>query len=346
VYFGFSGAWFDRSATSVQEVVMSEKVKILLFALWIAHPILLTAIAVVMLRRGQHRVYKYFFAYVVTQVPISLLCLTTYWCNLPANFYVYSVTIAISVVFGFMVIYEVFRDVFRQFHALRDLGVVVFRWALLLMLLVAAVIAVSTRSSDLTPLEEAIGVAHRCVRIVQVGMVFFMLIFAGYLGVNWRERSFGIALGFGTFSFVELALLASFAGYRLGQIPMGIVNMAAYNAALLIWLRYALARSPARQDSGTTPQSQRWEQVLRGVRYPPDVDSLIPTFEGMVDRALLRAETPPAPAVYRELNLLETELNENVKALKFTSRQILRRLARLGVLNRNQQSRGGNSRDR
>jgi hypothetical protein len=195
-------------------------------------------------------------------------------------------------------------------------------------------------------LDEAIGVAHRCVRIIQVGMVFFILIFAGYLGVNWRERSFGIALGFGMFSFVELAVLASWAGYRLDQISMGIVNMVAYNTALLIWLHYALARSPARQVSGATPQSQRWEQFLKGNHYPPDPDSLIPTFEGMVDRALLRAETPPAPAVYRELNLLETELNENVKALKFTSRQILRRLARLGVLNRNPQSRGENSGDR
>jgi len=40
-------------------------------------------------------------------------------------------------------------------------------------------------------------------------MVFFILIFAGYLGVSWRERSFGIAVGFGTFSVVELGLLAS-----------------------------------------------------------------------------------------------------------------------------------------
>jgi len=63
---------------------MSEKVRILLDALWIAHPILQTATAVVMLRRGQHRAYKYFFAYVVTQIPISAVCFATYWYNYPA----------------------------------------------------------------------------------------------------------------------------------------------------------------------------------------------------------------------------------------------------------------------
>ncbi len=75
-------------------------------------------------------------------------------------------------------------------------------------------------------------------------------------------------------------------------------------------------------------------------------DSLIPTFEGMVDQALSRAPSAPSPVIYRELNMLETELKENIKALKFTSTQILRRLARLGVLNRNPQSRGENSGDR
>ena len=35
---------------------------------WIAHPVVQTVIAILMLRRGQHRQFKYFFAYVVTQI--------------------------------------------------------------------------------------------------------------------------------------------------------------------------------------------------------------------------------------------------------------------------------------
>ncbi len=47
---------------------MSEKIKILYYALWVAHPVLQTVIAIVMLRRGQHREFKYFFAYIVAQI--------------------------------------------------------------------------------------------------------------------------------------------------------------------------------------------------------------------------------------------------------------------------------------
>ena len=47
---------------------MSENIKILYYALWLAHPVLQTVIAIAMLRRGQNREFKYFFAYVVTQI--------------------------------------------------------------------------------------------------------------------------------------------------------------------------------------------------------------------------------------------------------------------------------------
>ena len=55
---------------------------------------------------------------------------------------------AISVAFGFGVIHEVFIDVFRAFHTLRDLGTVLFKWAGLVMLLVAGVVSVSTNSIE------------------------------------------------------------------------------------------------------------------------------------------------------------------------------------------------------
>ncbi|MFZ0769918.1 MAG: hypothetical protein WCA49_10000 [Candidatus Sulfotelmatobacter sp.] len=325
---------------------MSERVRILCYALWIAHPVLETAIAVVMLRRGQHRAYKYFFAYIVAQIPISLVCFATYWYDYPAYFYVYSFTIAISVALGFMVIYEAFLDVFRPFHTLRDLETVVFKWALLVMLLVAGVISVSTRAPDIAPWVAAVGIAHRCLRIIQVGMVLFLLIFARYLGVSRRQHSFGIALGFGAFAVVGLGLIATWSGYRLSEVSMGLVNMVAYNSALLIWLGYVLARSPAREASATLLRPQRWEQGLTDIQHPAQADSLIPAFEEMVDRALSRAQAAPSPTIYKELNALETELNENIKALKFTSAQISRRLGKLiSMSDPNPRSRGENSED-
>jgi hypothetical protein len=273
---------------------MSEKIRILYYALWIAHPVLQTAIAIAMLRRGQHREFKYFFAYVVTQILTFAVVFPTWRYYYPALFYVSWISTAISVALGFKVIHEAFLDVFRPFHTLRDLGTVLFKWAGLVMLLVAGVVSVSTSSSDTVPWVQAIMTAQRCVRIIQVGMVLLLLFFARYLGVSRRQHSFGIALGFGTFAVVELALIASWAGDHLSTLSMNLINMGAYNAALFVWLGYTLAKSPARDAASTLLRPQRWEQSLSDIQHPLPADSLIPMFEGMVDRALSRTRSAPS----------------------------------------------------
>jgi hypothetical protein len=273
---------------------MSERIKILYYALWFAHPVLQTVIAIAMLRRGQQREFKYFFAYVVTQIFAFVMVFSTWWYNNPAYFYLSWLGTAASVALGFKVIHEAFLDVFRPFHTLRDLGTVLFKWAGLVMLLVAGVVSVSTNSSNTVPWVQAIMTAQRCVRIIQVGMVLFLVVFARYLGVSRRQHSFGIALGFGTFAFVELALIASWVGDHLSSLSMDLVNMGAYNGALLIWLGYTLAKSPARDAASTLLRPQRWEQSLSDIQHPLPTDSLIPMFEGMVDRALSRTQVSPS----------------------------------------------------
>ena len=203
--------------------------------------------------------------------------------------------------FGFAVIHEVFVDVFRVFHTLRDLGTVLFKWAGLVMLLVAGVVSVSTNSSEIAPWMQAIITSQRCVRIIQIGMVLFLLFFAHYVGVSRRQHSFGIALGFGSFAVVELVLISSWVGNHLGGTWVSIVNMAAYNGSLLVWLGYVAVTRPARDASSSLLQPQRWEQSLTDIQHPLPADSLIPMFEGMVDRALSRthqdARVQPAALV-------------------------------------------------
>jgi hypothetical protein len=57
---------------------------------------------------------------------------------------------------------------------------------------------------------------------------------------------------------------------------------------LLTWFVYVLVKSPARDAATNLLQSQRWEQSLTDIHHPFPPDSLIPMFEGMVDRALSR----------------------------------------------------------
>ena len=173
-----------------------------------------------------------------------------------------------------------------------------FKWAGLVMLLVAGVVSVSTSSSEIEPWMQAITTTQRCVRMVQVGMVLFLLFFARYMGVSRRQHSFGIALGFGSFAMVELVLIASWVGNHLANPWMSMVNMAAYNGSLIVWLGYIALRNPVPNANASLLQTQRWEQSLSDIHHPLPADSLIPMFEGMVDRALSR--TQPEMPVHAE----------------------------------------------
>jgi hypothetical protein len=273
---------------------MSNRITIVYYLLWFAHPVLQTAIAVAIYRRGRLQQFRYFFAYIVAQILTFGVVFSTYRYNPIALVYVSWTSTAISVALGFKVIHEAFLDAFKPFHTLRDLGTVLFKWAGLVMLLVAGVVSVSTNASDTAPWMQAILTAQRCVRIIQVGMVLFLLFFARYLGVSRKQYSFGIALGFGCFAMVELSLVASWVGDHLNNLSMGLVNMTAYNCTLLIWLGYTLVKSPARDAPSTLLRPQRWEQSLTDIHHPLPADSLIPMFEGMVDRALSKTHASPS----------------------------------------------------
>jgi hypothetical protein len=321
---------------------MSERVEIVIRALWIVHPVLETAIAIVMLRRGQHHQFKYFFAYIVAQILDFTVAFPAYWYQYTYYFYVECSLTAVALVLGFMAIYEAFRDLFQHYHTLKNLGIMLFKWAGLLLLLVAGILSVFTRSPDTSAWGHALLAVRSCLRCTQVGMVLFLLIFARYAGVSRKRQSFGIALGFGVVGTVELAVAVSMSNYRLSDDSLSLINVSAYICPLLIWLGYAL-KSHAREV--VYPQPQRWEQTLIDIHHPSPSDSSIPIFEGMVDLDLSRSQVAPSSAIYKELSLLESELNDNIKALKFTSVQISRRLGRLNILARNPPSREENAGD-
>ena len=167
------------------------------------------------------------------QIPVFGLLFSMRGERFYTIFYYSSVHIAISVVLGFFVIHELFQDVFGLIT--RDLGSVLFKWALLVMLLVAGVVAASTASATEEPLRMGIMTLQRSVRVVQCGLILFLLVFSRYLGTNWRQKSFGIALGFGAFASVELALVAINAATDnvFNQVLSNFINMIAYDASIL-----------------------------------------------------------------------------------------------------------------
>src|SRR6266576_5850264 len=146
---------------------MSPNIHLAYYALWFAHPGLQASVVGIMLWRKLHRAFPMFFGYVVFQIIVFALTFPLNHARFyAAFFYVYWATTAVSVVLGFRVIHEVFLDVFRPYHTLRDLGSVLFKWAGLVMLMVAAVMAASAASGTGNPLETGIMTLERSVRVV------------------------------------------------------------------------------------------------------------------------------------------------------------------------------------
>ena len=252
--------------------------------LWGAQPILQSAVAVILWRRKLHKQFPAFFLFLLAQIVNFAIIFPV---RLTGNFKMYFVFFwfceAINALLGFKVIHEIFLDVFRPYHTLKDLGTLLFKWAGVVMLLVSVVVAFSN-SFDQSPLVHAVVTLQRSVLIVQLGLILFLLLFS-----SWKQVSFGISLGFGLFAGVELLLIALSSGGFVKQGNLNLINMVTYVLAILVWLGYSISRKAVRAGAVNHLQTQRWEQGLADLQQPVFSDSLIPMFEGMVERAFSRS---------------------------------------------------------
>jgi hypothetical protein len=259
------------------------------FALWVLQPALQAALAVVVFRRKLYKEFPIFFTFTVIQIAIFAVQFPVYtWGSTNAYFYTFWLTSALNVVLAFKIIHEIFLDIFRPYPALRDLGTALFKWAALIMVLVSVVVISVTPGWD-DPFSRTIEIVQRCVRVIQCGMVLFLLAFCKNLGVSWKRLSFGIALGFGLFAGVELLTTALYSGSHLAGPMVNLIDMTAYNAGMMLWLLYSVLNR--RESLVPVLVPQRWDEALNEIHPHAAVsESLIPMFEHMVDRAFSKAQ--------------------------------------------------------
>ncbi len=265
---------------------MSSPAQIAPYVLWVSHAVLHIAVVTTILRRKLRSVFPAFLAYNAYEVlafavlfPISLTASYTLY------FFAYWIHAAIGLTLGFLVIHEIFQDVFRPYHTLRDLGTMVFKWAALVMLVVAGVVAAASANSEQGPLVQSVLTVQRCVRIIQFGLILFLLLFSKYVGISRRRRSFGIALGFGFYAGVELLIVSLRASASISESALNLINSTAFCGTMIIWLVYFRVTEERRQPTSVLLTSQRWEESLADIQHPMPADSLIPMFESMVEQA-------------------------------------------------------------
>jgi hypothetical protein len=230
------------------------------YILWLASALFQMGVLVALFRRGLHKKYPHFYNYTILQVlaGVFLLCVQG---STPLYYYGYWVISAISVVISFAVLYEMFKDAFRPYEALRDFSVVLFRWSAL-VLLVGGMWATTLHSDQPDSINAVVLLADRSVRLMQCGLGFFLLLFSKYLGISRRHVLFGIALGFGLFASVNMLAATSLSHPSILHVStLRRIDLAAYDVAALIWLGYTAL--PSRSTALAAIRPQAWNSALQ-----------------------------------------------------------------------------------
>ncbi len=257
---------------------------VITYALWIAPVPILVFLAATMIRRNLRREFPVFFVYAIFEVITFVLLFSSYHLSYKAYFCLYWLTSGVGVLLGFAVMREIFDNLFRRYDALRDLGSVLFRWASAVLVMVAVVTAASGATSKINGLIMVIFALERSVRIMQCGLVLFMLLFSAHLGITSKHHVFGISLGFGIFAAVELMIMTLFAFGPREPGAMNVVKAGTFILCTLLWTYYMRLPQPETVVDRVQAESARWNLALANARDPEY--NFLPMVESVVERVL------------------------------------------------------------
>jgi len=214
--------------------------------LWISPHVLLALVAILMYQRRLYRDFPFFWVYtlyetcefVLLYAMISIRTVTGQQYT-----YAFLVTLVISISLRFGVIREVSDHLFRERPFLKEAARGSLQWTWALLVLAGIACAVFAPGEDGGRLIGGLAVINRGIGIVQCGLLVFLMCFARLLGLAWRGFAFGIALGVGVLSGIDIATYAIRA-QLVDEGWMRTLNLfttGSYLICSLIWLGYILA---------------------------------------------------------------------------------------------------------
>ena len=237
--------------------------------LWIAPHVLQAVLAGIIVARGLSRQFPVFLTYVIFDLAQNFVLFVGYHSaavsvQTYSQIYVGGMIGCIALRFG--VIYEVFQQVFRSYPGVEELGKTFLRWGGAILFLVGVGIAAAAPVGQGPPILAALHVTNFVVSVVQSGLLLLLFALSSSLGLSWRSFVFGIAVGMGFFSSVDLATTAirvALPDAVAGRI-LDLVTMATYHACVLVWLFYLLMPAPAVELIRALPETNldRWNAEL------------------------------------------------------------------------------------
>jgi hypothetical protein len=182
----------------------------------------------------------------------------------PVYYLVYLVGESIAVLLGLGLVYEIFTSLLSSHAALRRLATLIFSVFVAALLLLAGAVIYTRPVFDANHAKATLLVVEEAARIVEVGLIMFLVGFSAVFGLHWRQHVFGIALGLGIFTAVQLALVTLFLHAGTGKEFLILAGPASYDFSLLVWLGYLLApeRVPSAAELPKRAQLEQWNRAI------------------------------------------------------------------------------------
>lgn len=231
-------------------------------AIWYAGATLQWSVIVAMLVRRSYRQLPIFFSYCayIGVKTIALHLLRPY----PWPFF-YAYWSAEVVAWGLCLasIQEIMQRLCAAYSSIQQLLTILFRWGGALLIAIAVFTAYAAPGADPERLMAGILVLERSVRIVQVGLLSLLFVFARFLRLRWPHYAFGVAFGFAIFCTVELAAVTVRAQDMWAHNKFIVIAPAAFLVGQVTWLFYLARPEPAPgSELRASPKLEGWDTAL------------------------------------------------------------------------------------
>lgn len=239
--------------------------------LWIGPHLLLLLVAGFMYRRGQHKAFPVFFAYLSFQFLICWVLFAIYALKAPAIVYreAHLLTMAIEVAFHFGILQELLAPSVAGGARLHRRGARTLNWITAGVVFVAVFFITALFYSKFDhPMVHTYLIVDS-LDAAQCALVVLVFLWYRFLGLRMSPLVFGIAVGMGLDTGMSpfitiLKNSVSPASYR----NVDILEMAIYHVTVLIWAYYAWVREevPAHSSAALPRLIEQAPELERIVR--------------------------------------------------------------------------------
>jgi hypothetical protein len=279
-----------------------------MYVMSVAEFVLWTVLGLLFWNRKLHRRFPAMGAYLALRVASTPALLAVLYVQsqpwgrnyFPVYFFAYWAVYIASAVLLFFICMEVFRSALSAFPGLMRFGVVVFRWAAVVSVIVSlASISFAHQGFFILP-NIALGLM-RSVSILELCLLAFLCLSMNALRLSVRDVAFGIALGFGVMSSSDFIVASFVSRYTSLIAPVQFVCEALILAALGVWAAYAALPQPARKPVVMPANSTiyRWNEIASAlghtgtqVAVQPAGGFFLTDVEKVVEKVLNRTRTP------------------------------------------------------